>query len=98
SNTNRVVNAAFGGWKVSGEYQYLSGPPLSWGNVNYKGNFKNFNNHPHVLGKPSFNTADFVTTSANQPGAWNYRTFPQYLLRSDPTNNFNFSVLKDFVM
>jgi hypothetical protein len=105
-NSNRIVNAAFGGWKVSGEYQYLSGPPLSWGNVNYSGNFKNFNNNPHYTAGPSFNTAGFDQTIATstsplntgQPGAWNLRTFPQYLLRSEATNNFNFSALKDFVM
>ena len=47
---------------------------------------------------PSFNTAGFDTVSADPPGSWNYRTFPGYLLRSDPTNNFNFSALKDFVV
>jgi len=97
ANVNRAVDAALGGWKVSGEYQYLSGPPLSWGNVNYTGNFKNFQNNPHYTGGASFNTSGFVTDSGHQPGAWNLRTFPQYLLRSEATNNFNFSTLKDFV-
>jgi hypothetical protein len=87
-----------GGWKVSGEYQYLSGAPISWGNVNYTGNFHDLNFHPHLTSGPSFNTSLFKTASADQPGAWNYRTFPLYLLRSDPTNNFNFSALKDFVI
>lgn len=101
-NANRLVDAALGGWKLSGEYQYLSGSPISWGNVNYKGNFHDFNFHPHKANwaGPSFNTSVFDTTSGSndQPGAWNYRTFPQYVLRSDPTNNFNFSALKDFVL
>lgn len=102
NQANRLLDAVAGGWKVSGEYQFLSGTPISWGNVNYKGNFHDFNFHPHQaqwLGK-SFNTSVFDTTSGakDQPGSWNYRTFPQYVLRSDPTNNFNFSALKDFVL
>jgi hypothetical protein len=98
ANVNRAVDAALGGWKVSGEYQYLSGPPLSWNNVNYTGNFKNFQSNPHYTAGPSFNTAGFNTDPGHQPGAWNLRTFPQYLLRAESTNNFNFSTLKDFVM
>jgi len=97
SDANKVVNAVFGGWKVSGEYQYLSGAPISWGNVYYKGNFHDFNSSPHNIAA-AFNTSNFDKVSADQPGAWNLRTFPQYLLRTDPTNNFNFSALKDFVM
>jgi hypothetical protein len=98
NHANPLADAVLGGWKVSSEYQYLSGQPLSWGNVNYTGNFKNFNNRPHYTAGPSFNTAAFDTVSADQPGAWNYRTFPEYLLRSDPTNNFDFSALKEFVV
>lgn len=100
THANRFVDAVAGGWKVSGEYQYLSGSPISWGNVNYKGNFHDFNFHPHQTNGASFNTSVFDTKSGanDQPGAWNYRTFPQYVLRSDPTNNFNFSALKDFLI
>jgi hypothetical protein len=100
ANANRAVDYALGGWKVSGEYQFLSGAPISWGNVNYKGNFHDFNLNPHQTTGSSFNTSVFDTVSGtnDQPGSWNYRTFPQYLLRSDPTNNFNFSALKDFVI
>jgi hypothetical protein len=100
ANTSRALDLALGGWKVSGEYQYLSGTPISWGNVNYKGNFHDFNFHPHLTAGQSFNASVFDTVSGSndQPGAWNYRTFPQYVLRSDPTNNFNFSALKDFLI
>jgi hypothetical protein len=98
NQANSVAEALLGGWKVSGEYQYLSGTPISWGNVNYKGDFNDFHFHPHMTSGPSFNTSMFDTVSADQPGAWNYRTFPLYKLRSDPTNNFNFSALKDFVV
>jgi hypothetical protein len=65
--------------------------------VDYTGNYTGFNNHPHDYLTTSFNTADFYTGS-NQPNGNNYRTFPQLLLRSDPTNNFDFSALKNFTL
>jgi hypothetical protein len=98
TDANPVVEAMAGGWKVSGEYQFLSGSPIAWGNVYYTGDFKDFNMHPHTSNGPAFNTAVFDKVSADQPGSWNYRTFPEDLLRTDPVNNFNFSALKDFVM
>ncbi len=98
NSANGLVESALGGWTISGEYQYLSGQPLTWGNVNYTGNFQAFHNRPHYTGGPSFNTTDFDRVSADQPGSWNLRTFPEYLLRSDPTNNFDFSALKDFIL
>jgi hypothetical protein len=103
-DANRVVNAAFGGWKVTGEYQFLSGAPISWGNVNYSGNYHDFQFQPHNA-PASFKTSlfenvvdDTTNGAARQPGAWNLRTFPQYAGRAQATNNFNFSALKDFVM
>jgi Carboxypeptidase regulatory-like domain len=98
NNINTALDEAIGGWEVTGIYQYLSGTPLGWSNVNYSGNFSGFNNHPHVTHGPSFNTAGFDTISADQPGSWNYRTFPEDLLREDPTNNFDFSMLKNFTI
>jgi hypothetical protein len=84
---------------VTGIYQYLSGTPIQWSNnVNYSGSFTGFNNNPHNTHAPSFNTAGFDKVSADQPGSWNFRTFPEYLLRSDPTNNFDFSILKNFTI
>jgi hypothetical protein len=32
---NAVIDAVFGGWQLSGTYQYQSGAPLGWGNVYY---------------------------------------------------------------
>jgi hypothetical protein len=91
---------------VTGIYQYLSGTPLAWNNVVYNGNFTNFQNHPHQAnGQPSFNTAGFDTitndpknAAADAPNSFNFRTFPASLLRSDPNNNFDFSVMKDFLI
>jgi Carboxypeptidase regulatory-like domain len=95
-NQSRVLDEVFGGYEVTGIYEALSGTPISWGNVVYNGNFSGFNNHPHLAnGQPSFNTADFDRTAADQPNSYNYRTFPAYLLRSDGNNNFSFSLLKN---
>ena len=97
---NKGLDEVIGGWEVTGIYQFLSGTPLGWGNTNYSGTFSGFNNHPHTpeWAGPSFNTAGFATASVDQPGGLNYRTFPSVLLRSDPTNNFDFSILKDFTI
>ncbi len=97
-NNSRLVDELIGGYQVTGIYQYLSGTPLSWGNAVYTGTFSNFQNHPHDTNGPSFNTAGFDTVAADQPNAYNYRTFPQYLLRSDVNNNYDFSVMKNFTI
>jgi len=96
-NQSRLLDEIFGGYEVTGIYEALSGTPISWGNVVYNGNFTGFSNHPHLAnGQPSFNISGFDRTAADQPNSYNYRTFPQYLLRSDGNNNFSFSVLKNF--
>jgi hypothetical protein len=96
-NQSRLVDEIFGGYSLTGIYQFLSGTPLAWGNVDYTGNYSGFDNNPHNYLTTSFNTAGFYT-GANQPNGNNYRTFPQLLLRSDPTNNFDFSLLKNFTI
>jgi hypothetical protein len=98
-NNSTLLDELIGGWEITGIYQYLSGTPIQWStNVNYSGTFSGFNNNPHYTHGPSFNTAGFDTVSADQPGSWNFRTFPEYLLRSDPTNNFDFSIMKNFTI
>lgn len=95
---SRALDEIFGGYTITSIYQFLSGTPDSWGNVNYSGNFHDFNNHPHDYLTPSFDTTGFDRTSADQPNGYNYRTFPKYLLRSDPTNNIDLSMLKNFAI
>ena len=75
------------------------------------GSWKDFANNPHAYSTsaPSFNIATIynVTTNANAigttpaysagaPGTYNYRTFPQNLLRQDHENNWDFSMFKGF--
>lgn len=95
---SRVLDEVVGGWEITGIYQFLSGTPLGWGNVIYTGNWNDFDNNPHNTQGASFNTANFDKVSADQPNSYNYRTFPSSLLRSDPTKDFDFSLLKDFTI
>jgi hypothetical protein len=99
-NQSRVLDEIFGGYEVTGIYEALSGTPIQWStNVVYNGNFSGFNNHPHLAnGQPSFNISGFDRTAADQPNSYNYRTFPEYLLRSDGNNNFSFSLLKNLAI
>lgn len=95
---SRIADEVVGGWQLSGIYQYLSGTPDGWGNINYSGNFSGFNSDPHNTHGPSFNTAGFARKSTLEPNGYNFRTFPQYLLRSDPTKNFDFMIQKNFTV
>lgn len=95
---SKLADEVVGGWQLSGIYQYLSGTADGWGNVNYSGNFHDFNSNPHDTTTASFNTADFARASSLQPNGYNFRTFPQYLLRSDPTKNFDFMMQKNFTV
>lgn len=98
ANKSRLADEFIGGWEATTIYQALSGQPISWGNVIYNGNWHDFNNQPHQAIGRSFNIAGFDTASADQPNGYNYRTFPAYLLRSDATNNFDLSLLKNFTV
>jgi len=98
-NNSTWLDEAVGGWEITSIYQYLSGTPIQWStNANYSGTYSGFHNNPHNTNGPSFSTAGFDTASSDQPGSWNFRTFPEYLLRSDPTNNFDFSIMKNFTI
>jgi hypothetical protein len=71
ANDNRIIDGFVGGWQFSPIYQFLSGTPMSWGNVIYTGNgYRDFQNVQHssanVTGGKVFNTAVFDTrTVAN---------------------------------
>jgi Carboxypeptidase regulatory-like domain len=97
-NNSGLLDELIGGYKITALYEFDSGTPDTWStNVNYSGNWS-FNSHPHIANAPSFDTSGFATQSgsAYQPGSYNYRTFPEYLLRTDPTKNTNLSLLKNF--
>jgi hypothetical protein len=77
------------------------------------GSWKDFANNPHLYSstQPSFNIASIYNVntngsaigsipaySAGAPGAYNYRFFPQNLLRQDHENNWDLSLFKGFRM
>ena len=107
-NKSRLLDEGIGGWEFTTIYGFLSGAPISWGNAVYQGNgsWSDFHNNPHLYSKsvPSFNIASIFNTVTNgsttytamAPNAYNYRTFPQNLLRQDHENNFDMAMMKSF--
>jgi hypothetical protein len=82
SNDNRIIDGVVGGWQVSLIYQFLSGMPISWGNVIYTGTgYRDFKNVQHssanVTGGHVFNTSVFDTRTV---------TNSAYPVNNDPTN------------
>jgi hypothetical protein len=77
SGSNGVVSRLVGGWQVQTVFAHQSGAPLSWGNVDYRGNFRDiaipsedqslgqwFNNQGFVALRTSTGT---VVTNSGQP-------------------------------
>jgi hypothetical protein len=103
NSNSKVLNEFVGGWSISSIYSFLSGTPYSWGNVIYNGNWNDFANSPHrttaVFNTSVFDTRTQVSATDKtpvQPTSYNNRTFPLMALRADVTNNWDFSVLKNF--
>ena len=70
---NRWLNPLIGGWQVSAIYQFLSGTPMSWGNVIYTGSgWRDFHNVQHsranVIGQPVFNIGAFDVRTCQNGG------------------------------
>jgi hypothetical protein len=94
-----LVDHVFGGWQIEAMYHGTSGPPGEFGNILFIGQLHDIV-LPRSERKPDrwFNTdAGFEKNSQRQLGS-NIRTFPTRLagLRSDGTNNWNISALKNF--
>jgi hypothetical protein len=88
-----LVNRVIGGWITNFIYTYETGGPLGWGNVIYLGGPLNIDSHNP---NHTFNTTPFDRNSSDQLSD-NLRTLPPRFsnLRSDNTNNVDFSVIKD---
>jgi hypothetical protein len=103
NDTNKVVDSLVGGWSVNGIYTYLSGAAIGWGGPGGSGQpyFANGTAWDPTLRiyprnfTAGVNQALFASTTV-QPDAYNFRTFPLYFGRQDPTTMLNASVLKDF--
>ena len=68
----RYLDPIIGGFQISAVYTFLSGMPISWGNVIYTGSgFNDFHNVQHsaanVTGAKVFNTAVFDTRTVANP-------------------------------
>ena len=104
-HSGAAVNAIVGGFTVNTIYQYLSGAALPWGGTG-SGSIPLFLNgtqydstlqiYPRNIAH-ALDTQKFDTNANNQPSStYNYRTFPLFYGRQDPTNNLDASILKDF--
>ncbi len=102
---SRLLDAFIGGWNVNSVYTYQTGQPLLWtagsttspGDYVYNGQPLNLNNRQ--VNGPAFNLAAFDTASADQ-FQYHYRTFSTTFpnLRQDATNQWDVSVLKNFLV
>jgi hypothetical protein len=99
-----VLGQVVGGWQLSSVYQIQSGPPISWGNLFYYGDMKDFGT---ALNRSIQDTdfhqwfdpkMPFEKDSAKQPGTYHVRVFPQSLgsARSDGINNLDLRILRNF--
>lgn len=103
NHANTLVDTLVGGFTANAIYTYLSGAAIQWGGPGGSGQpyFANGTAwNPALQIRPRNYTAAVDKTlfapTSQQPDNYNYRTFPLYYGRQDPTNNLNASVLKDF--
>jgi hypothetical protein len=102
-HANNLVDNLVGGFTANIIYTYLSGAAIQWGGPGGSG-------QPYFANGTAWNSAlqvrprnftaavdkTLFASTSQQPDNYNYRTFPLYFGRQDPTNNLNASVLKDF--
>jgi hypothetical protein len=100
-----VAGHVLGGWQVSTVYQRQSGPAIIWGNEFYYGNLEDIEkafNHEQVFSRDIHQWFDpnmpFEKSSANQPGTFHVRVFPNSLssLRADGITNLDLRILRNF--
>jgi hypothetical protein len=93
-----VPNAVLGGWQVAAAYELQPGPLLTWGNVFYNGNPENICSGWSSTPDHWFNTANFVTDSAQQPAAFQARVFPRRIgsCRADGLNRLDANIQRTF--
>jgi hypothetical protein len=102
---SRWLDALVGGWNLNSVYTYQTGQPLLWtagsttapGDYVYNGQPLNLNNRQ--VNGPAFNLGAFDIASADQ-FQYHYRTFSTTFpnLRQDATNQWDVSVLKNFLI
>jgi len=98
-NMSRWLDAIVGGWQLQAIYQAQSGPPLSWGNVLFRGDIHNI---PLPPGERTierwFNTDAGFEKATGRQLSQNIRAFPSRLngVRGDGVNYWDLSMAKNF--
>jgi hypothetical protein len=92
-----VLNYVFGGWQLSGTYEWQPGPLLDFGNIFYYGDLADIASETRTFDR-WFNTANFERTASKGPAAFHVRVFPTRVdgVRADMTNQWNANILRDF--
>jgi hypothetical protein len=95
-----IVGNVARGWQLGGTFEYQPGALLNWGNVFFNGNLDDIKKaNPEIALLPDgtfdqartwFNTAGFVTATADQPTQFHKRVFP---FRVDGVRGFDVSYL-----
>lgn len=97
ANVNKAGSYIISGWQLSGIYQYQSGSPIGFGNIFFRGNFKDIAlpGDQRMVDRWFNTAAGFVTAAADQPVS-NVRTFPLRLsnVRTQAINNVDLSIIK----
>jgi hypothetical protein len=100
---SRLLNAAIGGWELTGTYQFQVGGPLTWlnGSTNNPGDYVylggDLNSQPRNVDGYAFDVNRFDNKTADQ-FQYRVRTFATAFanVRSDGINEFSGSMLKRF--
>lgn len=94
--TGGPLSYLLGGFQFSVVYEFQSGALIDWGNLFYNGNLDDIQiSNPTI--NQWFNTAGFVTASAQQPAAFQARVFPTRIdgVRASGLNFWSGNVQRD---
>jgi len=87
----------FGGWQISGAYEWQPGPLINWPNVFYNGDPSNVCSGTRTLDQ-WFDTSGFVRAPTQQPAAFQTRVFPVRIggCRADGLNRLDSNIQRTF--
>jgi hypothetical protein len=93
-----IANLLFGGFQVSGTWEFQPGPLITFPNLFFNGDLADVAKGPHTLDQWFNTNAGFVTASAAQPAAFQARVFPTYVdgVRADRTNQTDLNAQREF--
>jgi hypothetical protein len=93
-----VPNFFLGGWQMSGAYQWQTGAPINWGNVQISGDSTQINLPSSVRNADRWFNTDVFNRNSGQVLASNIRTFPFRFsnVRLDAQRRLDVSLSKTF--